>query len=254
MAETKFPPPKSAATATVGPNGGATTPFPPNKAQLYNATRPKYHPQPPPRRRRSCCCRCCLWTTFIITTVLLLATLAGVIFYVMFRPQKPNFTISNLHTSQFNITSTTIISKFNLTISTRNPNAKLTYYYDPISVFISSNDVGISNGLFPSFVHGTKNTTFLKTVLSSSGQTVESTTLTALKTEIKNKKSLPLKIQLETKVKAKIGSVKTKKVTIRVICEGVQFTPPAGKSAATVKTSGVKCKVDPRIKILAWTF
>lgn len=254
---TKPATPNKAAPATNG--GGATTtaavnPFPPNKAQLYNANRPRYRPQPPPRHRRSCCCRCCLWTTFIIVILLLLIAVAGVIFWAVFRPQKPSFSVSNLQLSQFNLTSTSVISKFNISVSARNTNSKITYFYDPVSIWILSNDVKIGEGSFPDFVHGSKNRTSLKTVVSSSGETLESTDIATLRSEIKNKKSLPLKIEMETKVKVKIGSLKTKKMRIRVTCEGAQVAVPTGKTAATAKISGVKCEVDPRVKILAWTF
>ncbi|KAG9151029.1 hypothetical protein Leryth_003138 [Lithospermum erythrorhizon] len=234
-------------------NGGTTTvnnPFPANKAQL----RPRYRPQPPPRRRRSCCCRCCLWTTFIIITILLLVAIAGVIFWAVFRPQKPTFSVSNLQLSQFNLTSTSVISRFNFTVSARNPNARITYFYDPFSISIYSNDVNIGDGSFKNFVHGSKNTTVLKTVVASSGENLESIDIATLRGDIKNKKSLPLKIMLETKVKAKIGSLKTKRMRIRVTCEGGHVAVPTGKTPTTAKASGIKCEVDPRIKILAWTF
>lgn len=74
-----------------------------------------------------------------------------------------------------------------------------------------------------------------------------------LKSDVKNKKSLPLKIRLDTKVKAKLGSLKTKKVPIRVTCDGVKATAPTGKRATTATTSDSHCKVDLRIKIWKWT-
>lgn len=74
-----------------------------------------------------------------------------------------------------------------------------------------------------------------------------------MKSNLKNKNSLPLKIQLDTKVKVKIGGMKTKKVGVRVKCDGIKATVPTGKTATAATTSKVKCKVDLRFKIWRWT-
>ncbi|CAK9179964.1 unnamed protein product [Ilex paraguariensis] len=244
----------AAAAVSNKANGGAPT-FPATKAQLYNTTRPLYRPQPPPRRRsgRSCCCRCCLWTTFTILLIILLAAIAGAVVWVLYRPHRPSFSVSSFQVSQFNITSSSqdsqLNSKFNLTVSARNPNGKIIFLYDPITVSITSDGVDIGDGSFPGFVHGKKNTTTLRTVITSAGQSLDSTAVNSLK----NKKSLPLKIKLDTKVKVKIGSLKTTKVGIRVSCDGIKTALPTGKSATTATTSDAKCKVDLRIKIWKWT-
>lgn len=89
----------------------------------------------------------------------------------------------------------------------------------------------------------------------TSGKTLDGGEISSLKSTLKSKNTLPVKIRLETKVKVKVGSLKTKKVGIRVTCDGIKVTVPAGKSSpAKTTTSNVKCKVDTRIKIWKWTF
>lgn len=232
-------------------NGAATNPsFPANKDQLYKATRPAYRPTPyHDRRRRSCCCSCFLWTTLVLIILLVLVAITGGVLYVLYRPHRPSFSVSSLQVSQFNLTSSSkLTSKFNLTVTTRNPNKKITFYYNPITVLITSNGVNIGAGSIPAFTHGTKNTTTLTSVLTSTSQSVDGSSL-----NLKNKKSLPLKMQLDTKVKVKIGGMKTKKVGIRVTCSGLKASVPAGKSPTVASTADAKCKVDLRIKIWKWT-
>ena len=103
-------------------------------------------------------------------------------------------------------------------------------------------------------MHGTKNATLLKAAITSSNQELDDTSAGKIKTALKSKNGLPLKIKLDTKVKAKIGALKTPKLGIRVICEGIKVTVPQGKSATTASTSNAKCKVDLRLKIWKWTF
>lgn len=94
----------------------------------------------------------------------------------------------------------------------------------------------------------------LKTVVSSSSKNLDDSAISNLKSKLKNKNTLPLEIKLDTKVKVKVGSLKTKKVGIRVKCDGIKITIPSGKTPTKATTSGVKCKVDLRIKIWKWTF
>ncbi|CAA2992125.1 NDR1 HIN1 6 [Olea europaea subsp. europaea] len=225
-----------------------------NGAQLYNTNRPMYRPQPPPRRRhrRSCCCSICLCTTLVILILLLLAAIAGAIFWVLYRPHRPSFSVSTLHLSKFNITDTAVTSTFNLTLTARNPNKKIVFFYDSISVKIFSGDITVGDGSLPGFIQATKNITTVKTVLSSSSPFPDGTDVSPLKSSLKNK-NLPLKIRFDTKVKVKIGKLKTKKLRIRVDCDGIKISMPTGKSPTTANTKDVKCKVDPRFKIIKWT-
>lgn len=131
------------------------------------------------------------------------------------------------------------------------------YIYDPITISITTNDdIDIGDGSFGSFVHGTKNTTVLKSAITSSNsnsQELDDASAGKLRSSLKSKNGLPLKLKLDTKVKAKMGALKTPKVGIRVVCEGIKVTVPKGKSATTGSISNAKCKVDLRIKIWKWT-
>ncbi|KAK9281353.1 hypothetical protein L1049_004253 [Liquidambar formosana] len=247
--------PSSKPQAVNGTTTTANPAFPATKAQLYGATRPVYRPQPHPRRqRRSCCCSLCLWLTLLIILLLLLAAIAGAVIYVLYRPHRPDFSVTALRISQFNLTSSSQLNaKLNLTIAARNPNKKLVFYYDAMSVSVSSNGVDVSDGTVPAFVHGTKNTTALRVLTTSAAaQQLDTTSASTLKSDMK--KGLPLKVRVDTKVKVKIGGLKTTKLRIRVSCDGIEATVPTGKSPTTASTSGSKCKVDLRIKIWKWTF
>ncbi|OAY53152.1 NDR1/HIN1-like protein 6 [Manihot esculenta] len=257
MADRVYP---STKPATNGDTTAATTKpsFPATKAQLYGAARPAYRPQPHRKRsRRSCCCACCLWLTLIIFTLLLLAAIAGAIIYVLYHPQRPTFSVSGLKISSLNLTSSShLTTNINLNITTRNPNKKLVYIYSPVTISLTTakDGIQIGNGLLPSFEHGTKNTTFLKAAIRSSDQQLDDTSASQLKTDFKSKNGLALKIELETKVKVKMGGLKTPRVGIKISCEGIKTIIPNGKSATTASVSKAKCKVDLKIKIWKWTF
>lgn len=249
--------PNAATAATVnGAPATKTAPFPPTKSQLYGANRPTYRPQPHhrSRRSRSCCCSVCLWLSLTLILLIFLLAIAGAVVYLIYRPTRPSFSVSAVKLSNFTITSSSLLnSKFDLNVSARNPNKKLVFTYNPVSISIFSNDIDVGHGILPGFVHNTKNTTLLKTSISSTGQKLDSSSESTLKSSMKSKKGLPLQVQLDTKVKLKMGALKSPKIGIRVSCDGISVTVPTGKSPATAKTSGAKCKVDLRIKIWKWT-
>ncbi|WOG99152.1 hypothetical protein DCAR_0518500 [Daucus carota subsp. sativus] len=252
MADRVFPtkPATNGVPAAAKTNGtaAANPPFPATKAQVYNANRPAYRPQPyHDRRRRSFCCSCFLWTTLLIIILLVLAAATGGVLYLLYRPHRPSFSLTSLKITRFNLSSSShLTSNFNLTVTSRNPNKKITFIYNPINILVTSNGVNLGAGEFPAFTHGGKNTTVLKTKLISAGESVDGAAL-------KNKKLLPLHIELDTKVKVKIGSMKSKKVGIRVKCSGIKASLPTGKSPTVAATANAKCDVDLRIKIWKWT-
>ncbi|XP_008782538.1 NDR1/HIN1-like protein 13 [Phoenix dactylifera] len=255
MADRVFPSSKPNPQPPQAVNGSGGPPsFPTTKAQAYGATRPRYRPQPmKPRRRssRSCCCACCLWLTLILIALVLLAAIAGGVFYFLYRPRRPDFTVSSLRLAALNVTASNhLASRLDLSVTARNPNKKLVYLYDPISIAVSSGGVDVGDGSFPAFVHDTKNTTILKTTVSSSGESVDPSAAA----DLKKKSKLPLEIDLETKAGVKIGGLKTKKIGIKVHCEGIDVAVPKGKTAPSPSSPDVMCKVKLRIKIWKWTF
>ncbi|KAB2026631.1 hypothetical protein ES319_D06G233800v1 [Gossypium barbadense] len=254
MKDTVFP---SSRQATNGGAAAAKPSFPATKSQLYGATRPLYRPQPKPHRyRRSCCCSCCIWTTVAILILLLLAGVSAAILTLIYSPHRPTFTVSSLKVSILKIMSSSkLITNITLNVNAKNPNKELIYIYDPIAISLTTkNDVVMANGSFGPFVHGTKNNTLLKATISGGSQELDDSSAGELRVALKNKKGLLLKMKLDTKVKARIGGLKTPKVGIRVICEGIKVTVPNGKSPSKASISNAKCKVDLRVKVWRWTF
>ncbi|KAJ4844999.1 hypothetical protein Tsubulata_038578 [Turnera subulata] len=258
MTDKVYPAAKQAAAngSTVGPNPA----FPATKGQLYGATRPAYRPTPTRKRsRRGCFCACCLWTTIVILTLIFLAAVAGIVVYLLYRPHRPDFDVSGLKISSLNLTAgNQLATNINLNITARNPNKKAVFTYNPIAISVTTEKDGIAvgNGVIASFVHGTKNTTVLKASITSTGQNYQLDDVAAgkLKSDLKGKNGVALKLKLDTKVKAKLGALKSPKVMIRVTCDGIRAMVPSGKKATTGSVSNAKCKVDLRVKIWKWTF
>ncbi|KAM5579397.1 NDR1/HIN1-like protein 6 [Rosa sericea] len=253
MTDRVYPSAKPATNGAAAPNPA----FPATKAQLYSNARPAYRPQPHRHRRsRSRCCSCCLWIIFLLILQIFIGAICGAVFYLIYKPQRPTFSVTSLKLSTFNLTSSNqLTSRFDINVTGRNPNKKLVFFYNPIAISIlSKDDIDVGDGSIPAFTHGKKNTTLLKARITSSGKPLESSDVTTLKAEMKSKAGLGLKVRLDTKVRVKVFGVKTPKIGIRVHCEGIKVTSlPTAKVAAKASTSNAKCKVDVRVKIWKWT-
>lgn len=254
MAERIYPSAKHGGANGAAAGGAAAGPaFPATKAQMYGSTRPIYRPQPGKVRRRggrrcSLCC-CCCWITLILLALIFMAAIAGGIFYVLYRPHRPSFSVSSISLSALNVTTANALSsRLNVSLSARNPNKKLVFVYDSISVSVSTGGVGIGDGSFPSFVHEARNTTLLKTTVASAEQSLEASAAS----DLKKKSSLALEIRLETKAGVKLGGLKTKRVRIRVTCDGINVAVPKGKVSSPASSPDASCKVELRIKIWKW--
>ncbi|OIW22013.1 hypothetical protein TanjilG_28760 [Lupinus angustifolius] len=254
MTDRVYPAAKPTTNATV--NAAASNPsLPATKAQLYGATRPTYRPQPYHHRRsrRRICCTICFWIILIILILLLLIGVASTVVYLLYRPHLPSFTVTAIKLSRFNLTHSSLSSKFDVNVTATNPNKRITFSYDSTNVSIFSGNLDVGDGTVPGFKHGEKNTTILKVSILRSGVALDTENEAKLKSSMNSKSGLPLKVQLETKVKVNMGKLKTPKVRIRVVCDGIRVTLPVGKKSTVGSTSNAKCDVDVRFKIWKWT-
>ncbi|PON56366.1 Late embryogenesis abundant protein [Parasponia andersonii] len=231
--------------------------------------RPPYRPQPQyphhhhrrhRRSNRNICCCCCFWSILVVLALGLLAAIAAAAVYVLYHPTRPEFTVTSLRIAKLNLTtspdssSSRLTALLNLTVSSKNPNGHLTFFYDAFAVTASSSSVQIGNGSIPAFVSEKKNETTFRTIVASSSQDLDTDATTSLRSDLKKKGGVPLKIQMDTRVKVKMESLRSKRVGIRVTCQGIKAVAPKGKSPSVASVSDAKCKVDLRIKIWKWTF
>ncbi|OWM76688.1 hypothetical protein CDL15_Pgr009253 [Punica granatum] len=253
MSERIYPASRPAANGTASVAAATKPPFPATKAQLYGTTRPTYRPQPQSHRRRGCCCTLCIWLTLTVIALLFLAAIATAVLYLMYHPHRPSFSVTALKISALNLTSSSLTSKFDVSVTARNPNKHVTYSYDPVSISIYTNKIDIGDGSIPAFVHGKENITSLRTSVISNKQQLDSNSAGTLRSQLKSK-NLDMEIKIDTKVRAKMGGMKTPRVGIRVTCRGIKASVPTGKSSSRASTANAKCKVDMRIKIWKWVF
>ncbi|KAL0394168.1 UNVERIFIED_CONTAM: hypothetical protein Slati_4383000 [Sesamum latifolium] len=272
MTDRVYPSTKPNGTTHPTPAAPTVNPPPAKAHALYNPTRHPYRPTPTSRHRhkhqrhfscRRCFCLTCFWSILILIAILLLAAIASAAFYVLYRPHRPLFSVTSLKISTFNLTttpsddSTHLTTRINITLSAKNPNKKIIFLYDPMSITVLSNSVNLSNGSFANFTNSPDNISIIHTSMGLNSQVLDADSLNSLKSDLKRKNGLPMEIVMDTMVGVKMEKLKMKKIGIRVKCDGIHGLVPKAKKTVTpavANTSNAKCKVDLRIKIFKWTF
>ncbi|XP_042035289.1 NDR1/HIN1-like protein 13 [Salvia splendens] len=239
---------------------------PPHPAFQIPAPLPPYPLIPPPKQKknpkftcRRCCCHLCFWSTLLLTLTLLAAAIAAAAFYALYHPHRPQFSLTSLKISAFNLSttpaddSTRLTAKINLTLSAKNPNKKFLFSYAPLSISVQSNSITLANNTYPAFNSSASAISLIHTATPPRTQLLDADSLNSINSDLK-RGGLPIRILLDTTVSVKMDKIKTKRFGIRVTCGGIDGIVPKGKTVIPAKTTDAECEVDLRIKILKWTF
>lgn len=232
-------------------SNGKPTPQPPaatgngagGPPKMYQ--RPIYRPQQGGAKRRrggrscpfSCCC-CFFWTVLVILLLAFIAAVVGGAFYLLYRPHRPAFTLSVANVTKLSLSSSSatapaLTDAIDVTLTARNPNKKLVYFYDDFTVTAAtaSNAVPLGEASVPGFAHEAGNITVIKATVSAAALAIDPTA----SSDIKKSGEFPITLDLETKAGVKVGGLKTKKIGIQVHCDGIKVTAPAPAPAPAKK-------------------
>ncbi|KAL0407698.1 UNVERIFIED_CONTAM: hypothetical protein Sradi_1704200 [Sesamum radiatum] len=264
MTDKVHPTTKQNATPAVAAAAAPPIPKPPPSTKTPTRPTPTYRHRHKHRdfSCRRCFCLTCFWSILLLIAILLLAAIASAAFYVLYKPHRPTFSVTSVRISSFNLTTTPsddtthLTTKINLTLSAKNPNKKITFFYDPISITVLSNSVNLSNGSFTNFTSSPDTISVIHTAMALNSQLLDADAVKSLNSDLKRQNGLPMSIVMDTTVRVKMEKMKMEKIGIRVKCDGIHGVVPKGKRVipAAANTSNAKCEVDLRTKILKWTF
>ncbi|KAE8099410.1 hypothetical protein FH972_017394 [Carpinus fangiana] len=116
-------------------------------------------------------------------------------FYLVFKPDSPNYSIDNITISGLNLTATatttsvlTVSPEFDVTVRADNPNDKIGIYYrKDSSVEVYYSDVRLCNSVLPVFYQPSNNVTVFRTALKGSGIELTSTMKNSLVMEVRKR-------------------------------------------------------------------
>ncbi|KAL6205130.1 hypothetical protein ACLB2K_022394 [Fragaria x ananassa] len=182
---------------------------PPENATLYN----KYTSQKPRPRN-------CSWLLFIVASLLLLLLLSAALFYLLVRPESPNYSVQTISFKGFNLTAPASSQQVNVAVRAENPNRKIGIYYkqphSSANVFYA--DIKLCHGALPAFYQPPKSVKELDAALTGTGIRLTNAARDGL-VEAQRQGKVALKLHVRSPVTLKLGSIKTWTITVKLACD-----------------------------------
>ncbi|XP_059634455.1 NDR1/HIN1-like protein 12 [Cornus florida] len=198
-----------------------------NKAPRYSYNDP---------RRALCTC---------ITIFFLLAGITVLTVWLVYRPHKPQFTVVGAAIYGLNATSPPFISiTMQFTIVTRNPNKRVSIYYDHLSVFVSYRNQAITAPVsLPPLFQEKHSTVAMSPVLGGGGEVPVSAEVVNGLVMDEGYGVVGLRVVVLGKVRWKAGAIKTGRYGMYVKCD-VLVGLKKGFVGQVPLLGSPQCKVD----------
>ncbi|XP_022769762.1 NDR1/HIN1-like protein 12 [Durio zibethinus] len=191
---------------------------PPSPKMGEDKQAPPLYPKPrPPSKSQGGAGRSFCLCIFIF---LLLAGATALTVWLIYRPHKPRFTVVDAAIYELNATSQPFIStSMQFTIVTRNPNRRVSIFYEKLQAYVSYRNQQITPpvDLLPLY-HETKSTVVLSPVLGSETVPASAEVVNGLMMD-EAYGVVVLRVVMLGKLRWKTGAIKTGKYGIYVKCD-----------------------------------
>ncbi|XP_011093003.1 NDR1/HIN1-like protein 12 [Sesamum indicum] len=167
----------------------------------------------PVRDRRGALCAA-------IVIFLLLAGITALTVWLVYRPHKPKFRVVSAAVYELNATSPPFISTtMQFTVVTRNPNKRVSIFYNQLSAFVSYKNQAITPPvILPPLFHETKSTVALSPVLGGSTLPVPAEVVNGLMMD-EAYGVVGLRLVLTGKLRYKAGAIRSRRYGVYVRCD-----------------------------------
>ncbi|GLT24901.1 hypothetical protein SLA2020_000630 [Shorea laevis] len=211
-----------------------------------------YGPAVPPARSyhrhgrgSGCGCGCCLLSLLLklIVTAVVIVGLAVLIFWLVVRPNKVKFSVTDASLTEFNLSNNTLNYNLALNITVRNPNKKIGIYYDRIEANAYYEDLRFNTETLTPFYQGHKNTSYLNPVFKGQNFMLLGTEQLSEYNQETSSGTYSIDVKLNLRIRFKLGKVKIGTFKPKIECDlKVPLSSSDGSLARSVETT--QCKLD----------
>ncbi|XAR69819.1 hypothetical protein NMG60_11001544, partial [Bertholletia excelsa] len=204
---------------------------------------PNYHR---PGRSSGCgCCGCILSLILkIVLTFIIIAGLVVLAFWLIFRPQRVKFHVTDASLTQFHLNTTTNNLQYNLALNLtiRNPNKYIGIYYDRLEargIYVGQRFDSVE---LPKFYQGHKNTTVLPITMNGQNIVVLENDHVDDYMSDASSGTYSIDVKLYLRVRFKLRDVKTARFKPKIKCDLKVPLESNGTSSSSFETT--KCGID----------
>ncbi|GAA0143997.1 hypothetical protein LIER_04555 [Lithospermum erythrorhizon] len=155
----------------------------------------------------------------IIATVIITGTIIFIIWLVL-RPKLPQFRVESFSvTAPFNLTSNRLTTSWDVALTVRNPNGKITLYYDDVQAAVFYRGHSLADTYLAPFVQGKKSESALKASFAAASTFVDGRDVDGMNEERgKGGGSVGFNVRIIADVRFKAGIWRARRRLLKVYC------------------------------------
>ncbi|XP_070021700.1 NDR1/HIN1-like protein 3 [Nicotiana sylvestris] len=170
----------------------------------------------------SCLCSCiCNCICQIIFTLLIIIGVIALVLWLVLRPNKVKFYVTDAMLTQFELSTTnnTIHYDLALNMTIRNPNKRIGIYYDSIEARALYQGERFASKILEPFYQGHKNTSSLHSVFKGQTLVLLGDREKSNYNNEKNSGVYEMEVKLYMRIRLKFGRIKTRKIKPKIECD-----------------------------------
>ncbi|XP_055835556.1 NDR1/HIN1-like protein 10 [Solanum dulcamara] len=212
---------------------------PPPSSAAYYHNNPYYQPNPYAAQR----------TTFLrrvigiaIASMVIAGTFVFILWLVL-RPRLPEFRVDSMSVSNLNLTNSLISANWDLRFTVRNPNKKMTLYYDDVAAAVFYDDVSLSDTTVPPFFQDKRVETIQKASFATAGAYVDNRFFDMMNKERSRRGAIGFNVRMVARVRFKAGAWRARRRFVRVYCKDLSVGVGSKNSSGTLLGGARQCRV-----------
>ncbi|KAJ8570613.1 hypothetical protein K7X08_037585 [Anisodus acutangulus] len=198
-------------------------------------------------RGRSCNPCSCLFGCLckIIFTILIILGVAALVVWLVLRPNKVKFYVTDATLTQFDLSTTnnTLYYDLALNMTIRNPNKRIGIYYDSIEARAMYQGERFASQNLEPFYQGHKNTSTLSPVFKGQSLVLLGDREKSNYNNEKNSGVYEMEVKLYMRIRLKAGRIKTHKIKPKIECDFKVLLESNGRPSSA-KFEETRCDLD----------
>lgn len=176
--------------------------------------------QPPPPSARPVHSKLLRVIAVIILALIVLVGIAVLITWLVIKPKQLAYIIEARSVHNFNLNKDHLNASFDFVLRAHNPNCRVSVYYDSIDMSVAYEDQTIAFNTLEPFYQPRRNVTRLEARLEARDVALSKSLSGDLRLE-KASGQVQLEVRVSARIRFKVGVLKLKHRTLRVLCSPV---------------------------------
>ncbi|XP_071707828.1 NDR1/HIN1-like protein 10 [Rutidosis leptorrhynchoides] len=238
---TGYPAPPPTSNGYPPPPPGTAYPYAaqpqPQQSHYFNVSSNPYYSNPYANQQRATFLRR-IFTIFIACFII--TGTIGFIMWLILHPQVPQFRVETLTLTNFNISSNLLSGNWDAKLTARNPNSKITLYYDHIEAAVFYKSESIAETTLAPFVQGKKNETNVRATFALLSAYVNDRN--GINSD-RARGTIDFNLRMVARVRFKASAWWTRRRILRIFCPNLSVGISGNSTGGSLTGGSQNCKV-----------